>query len=221
VSETLAKGIVELQKRMEGEKAEASLTTVKLDGTNKVSFPGFEYKFEALGEKILVSIDIFKSGYECKTCLGKKVVNESCECEQHDRPGYKYSNDHLDSIFESLGKEVSDVRLETKCPLCNGDYISRRNTKDCPECKGVGALLVLPDTSKQLPTTGVIVSKGKYCTRTDIAIGDRVVFGPYAGSMIPTKAGLMFKILDESQAWCKIEGGEDLAAFDFVLQDEL
>jgi co-chaperonin GroES (HSP10) len=218
---TLAKGIVELQKRVEEEKAAASTTEVKLDGTNKVSFPGFEYKFEALGRKILVSIDIFKSGYECKMCKGAKKLQEKCLCETLDRPGFKYSSSHLEEIENSLGLEVANVRRGTVCPICNGDYLSQRRDLDCPECKGQGALLVLPETSKQLPTTGVVVSKGYKCKRTDFKIGDRIVFGPYAGNMIPTKAGLMFKILDEVQAWCKIEGGDDLAAFDFVVQDDL
>jgi hypothetical protein len=51
-------------------------------------------------------------------------------------------------------------------------------------------------------------------------IGDRILFGPYAGNMIPTKAGTVFKILDWNQAWCRIDGAEDLGAFDFITLDE-
>src|SRR4249920_266752 len=49
---------------------------IVLDGSNTVSFPGFPYKFTALGEKVLISLDQFKSGYECKTCKGVGYIAE-------------------------------------------------------------------------------------------------------------------------------------------------
>jgi co-chaperonin GroES (HSP10) len=111
-----------------------------------------------------------------------------------------------------------------------GDYVSQRVDKVCNACEGRGALLILPETSKNLPTTGVVVSMGEATTPEarrilhkvplNYTIGDRILFGPYAGNMIPTKAGLLFKILDADNAWCKIEGAEDMAQFDFILQDD-
>jgi hypothetical protein len=44
------------------------------DGTNEASIPGFPYVFRAEGDKILVSVDIFKSGYECQVCKGSGKV---------------------------------------------------------------------------------------------------------------------------------------------------
>jgi co-chaperonin GroES (HSP10) len=147
----------------------------KLDNSNKVSFPGFPYTFEALHEKILVSIDIFKTGYECKTCKGKKKV------------------------------EVKRGRESTY--------------ETCVACAGLGATLFLPDGSKNLPTTGVVVSMGKVAKeKADYKIGDRILFGAYAGTMIPTKVGLMFKYMDWNLGVLKIEGAEEMAAFDFILQ---
>lgn len=219
-TKVLAEGIKQLQERIEAEKNSQSTTEIKLDNSNKVNFPGFPYIFEALGEKILVSIDVFKSGYECMTCKGTKTLSSKCYCEAEGHPGLKYSEDDIIEIKETLGEDIGMARAVLVCGECNGDYASLRKESICPECKGLGALLVLPEDSKKLPTTGVVVSRGKYCTRTDFSVGDRIVFGPYAGNMIPTKAGLMFKIMDETQAWCKIEGGEDLGAFDFVIQEK-
>jgi len=164
------KGMME---RIDAENEIKSTVKITLDKSNKVSFPGFKYLFEALGEKVLVSIDVYKSGYECQKCKGKKTV------------------------------------------VVNGLILN------CDACDGKGAILHLPDDSKKLPTTGVVVSMGRDCNQEKLGykVGDRIIFGPYAGSMIPTKAGLMFKIIDASQAWCTIEGGEDLAAFDFILQE--
>jgi len=219
-TEVQAEGVKQLFERIEKENAEKSTTEIVLDDTNEVSFPGFPYKFEALGEKILVSIDVFKSGYECKRCKGQKNVQHLCGCETNGHAGLRYGKEDIDAIKESLGDEVANVRAPMPCPDCEGKPETQRFSETCPDCKGLGALLHLPDSSKNLPTTGVVVSMGSKCEPEKLGFktGDRILFGPYAGSMIPTKAGLMFKILDAVQAWCKIRGGEDLAAFDFIIQ---
>jgi co-chaperonin GroES (HSP10) len=158
------------------ERKGKATTELTLDGTNKVSFPDQPYKLEALGKKIIVAIDIFKSGYECRACAGK-------------------------------GTQTTSAGI----------------VLTCPDCKGRGFWLELPQTSKSLPTTGVVVSIGNRCNLEKLGykIGDRIVFGPYAGSMLPTKLGLMFKILDWNQAWATVEGAEELGAFDFVMQAEV
>jgi len=218
-TEVLATGIKQLNERIEKENERKSTTEIVLDSSNKVQFPGFPYSFEALGEKILVSIDIFKSGYECKECKGKRTIKYLCPCEANDHAGLKYSEEDLKTITATIGEDVALARQNLVCPECNGNYAEKRSEVMCPECKGMGALLVIPDISKNLPTTGIVVSIGKDCKNLDYKIGDRILFGPYAGSMIPTKAGLMFKILDASQAWAKIEGGEELSAFEFILHE--
>ena len=220
----LGNGAAELMIRVEDSNRAKSCQEIVLNDSNEVTFPGYPYGFRALNEKILVSIDIFKSGYECKTCLGKKRVQTHCACEDHDRPGFKYSNDQLGYVSESLGENVAAGRREVVCPECEGAYLSRRADTECPECHGIGALLVLPESSKNLSTTGVIVSMGKKAAKElekeDIHLGDRALFGAYAGTMVPTQAGLMFKYMDWYLAVMKITGAEGLAAFDFILTPE-
>ena len=219
--ENLATGAKEIFERVAKAQDDLAAQELKLDGTNKVSFPGFKYIFEALGEKILVSIDIFKSGYECKVCLGKKRVETKCLCEENEHPGARYSNEEIKAIREALGSNIADERAALHCPECRGDYVSMRKIDTCNACKGRGAVLHLPDSSKNLPTTGIIVSIGNLVdpVKANFKVGDRIVFGPYAGQMLPTKVGLLFKILDWNNAMLKVEGAEDLSAFDFVLQD--
>lgn len=220
----LGNNAAELMKRIEDENRAKSCQEIILDGSNVVTFPGYPYGFEALNEKILVSIDVFKSGYECKTCLGEKRIQTHCICEDHDRPGFKYSNEQLGYVSESLGEKVAAGRRAVLCPECEGMFGERRSDVECPTCHGVGALLVLPDSSKNLPTTGVIVSMGKKAAteldKEGIHLGDRVLFGAYAGTMIPTQAGLMFKYMDWYLAVMKITGADGLAAFDFILTPE-
>ncbi len=187
-------------------------TIVINDGTNRASIPGFPYAFEAKGDKVLVSVDIYKTGYECTECKGTGRIKSSCLCDFGGiaRPGFKYHNP------ESPTQEM------TLCPQCGGDYLSKRIDIECPKCKGKPHLLHIPDTAKSLPTTGVIVSLGNNVTpELGLKIQDRVLFGAYTGVMIPTKApGVVFKVLRDIEILCVIYGGEDMAAFDFVTIDK-
>lgn len=220
--EKLGLGAKEIFERVTQREQELSAQELTLDGSNKVSFPGFPYVFEALGEKILVSIDISKSGYECKVCKGRKKIKIQCHCEEVGRPGLRYAFEEISAIREALGDAIAAERAALHCPECLGDYVSVREVKTCEECHGRGALLHLPDSSKNLPTTGVVVSIGNLVDpdKANYRVGDRILFGPYTGQMFPTKAGLLFKILDWNNAMCRIEGADELAQFDFVLQDK-
>ena len=220
--QSLSQGAKEIFERVAAEEKELSAQELKLDGSNRVSFPGFPYVFEALGEKILVSIDIYKSGYECRTCKGKKRIESLCDCESAGHPGTRYSDEDIETIKKALGAAIATERAVLSCSECSGDYISMRKIETCRACNGKGAILHLPDSSKNLPTTGVIVSIGNLVDplKANFRVGDRIVFGPYAGQLLPTKAGLLFKILDWQNAMLKVEGAEDLSQFDFVLQDK-
>ena len=189
-------------------------TVIINDGSNTCTIPGYPYGFEAKGDRIMVSVDIFKSGYECKSCKGTGKLEVKCECENTDRPGYKY---------DSEGVNIEPLRrVNTKCPSCAGDYLSKRQSLECPDCKGKGATLWIPDQSKILPTTGVIVSMGtKVDKDLDLKLHDRVLFSAYVGQMVPTRApGVAFKIIRDIEVLCKITGGGDLSSFDFVTIDK-
>lgn len=187
------------------------------DGTNSCVIPGFPYRFIAQGDKLLVSVDVFKSGYECKTCKGEGRIKSHCPCEDTGRPGFKYSKAMLEY---APGSEFS-AKIDIKCPECQGDFESKRVDIECPECNGKGALIWIPDQSKLLPTTGVIVSVGSEVQNPELKNHVRVLFGAYSGTMIPTKAaGVVFKVIRDIEVLLIIEGGEDLAAFDFVQLDQ-
>jgi len=221
--EELARGAVSIIERIEEENRAKSLQKVELDGSNKVSFPGFPYTFRALNEKILVSVDVFKSGYECRVCKETGKLKKFCECETSGRPGKKYTTDQIAEIKETLGHDIAAARTHVLCPECQGNYMSKREEVTCSACKGTKVILELPGTSKSQPTTGVIVSMGHkakdHLEAEGIKLGDRILFGAYAGTMIPTKAGAAFKYMDWYLAVVKIEGAENMAAFDFVLNE--
>jgi co-chaperonin GroES (HSP10) len=195
-----------------------SASEIVLDGSNKVTIPGYAYTFEALGERILVSLDIPLSGYECKTCLGRKRIKHQCECVTCGRAGKKYTKDQIEDIRKDLGDSVADARASIVCPECGGNPDSVATDVICPECKGVGGKVWIPRSAKEFPTTGVVVSMGSIAReKAEFRIGDRILFGRQAGTMIPNKAGLPFKYMDYYNGVVKIEGAEAMAAFDFVL----
>ena len=94
---------------------------IVLDESNEVSFPGYPYTFEALNEKVLVALDQYKSGYECKTCKGKGKVFKKCECQSTDRPLFKYSTEQLEDLKSGLGEVLAANRAPIRCSTCEGD----------------------------------------------------------------------------------------------------
>lgn len=213
-----AKELVERQVRV----TQTKNIQVYDDGSNEAAIPGFPYRFKACGDHILVAVDVFKSGYECKECKGKGEMKVKCVCDGSSRPGFKYDQRQVDEYAQTLGPDQADGRALMKCSSCQGDYESQRKVIPCAECGGKGALLHLADQSKALPTTGVIVSLGARVNKGEdvFHVHDRVLFGAFTGVMIPTKApGVVFKVMREHEVLCTIKGGEDMAVFDFVTID--
>lgn len=98
----------------------------------KLSKYGFgSLNFWALGDRVLIEEDAFKSGYECSKCNGKGSI----PC------------DNCGGTQERNGK---------KCSICDGTD----GTLTCPSCGGKGGLIVVPDTSQRRPTSGTVVSVG-------------------------------------------------------------
>jgi len=163
---------------MEKELVTEDAQEIILDGSNTVTFPGYKYAFTAIGEKILISLDQFKSGYECKSCKGTGRIS---------------------SQFTSN---------PVVCPTCEGKSVKEGG-------------IIIPDTAKMLANSGVVVSMGVLARErcSEYKLGDRVLFSTHAGNFIPTRAGVAFKYMDWFQPIAKVDGAEDLAAFDFIIPE--
>jgi co-chaperonin GroES (HSP10) len=215
------KRLVEVaHKQQQGTKMSGA--TIIMDGENAAAIPGYPYIFEAEGDNLLVFVDIFKSGYECKECQGAGRVEKKCECESIDRPGFKYSTNALIEAQKELGDAIASRRASMHCPSCEGRFLEKRQVKECTTCNGKGHTLFLPDQAKILPATGVIVSVGPDLAEDPrFKVGMRKLFGPYSGVMVPTKIpGIVFKVLRKQEILLNIRGGEDLPVFDFVTLGE-
>jgi co-chaperonin GroES (HSP10) len=129
---------------------------------------------QAVEDKILVLLDKFKTGYECVTCDGTGILQKCSTCG---------------------GTGVD--RFEQLCKECNGTL---QYPRDCWKCKGVGASIIVPETTKQIPTSGVIVSCGPKCEKRKL--GERVLFGAHTGYYLPFKGNVRLRLLREHEIMC-------------------
>lgn len=180
--------------KLERQGATAQDDTVVVDEANTAHLIELGIYVEAIEDKILVKMDAYKSGYECKKCGGSGQV----------KGPYK------DSEWES-----------------------------CPECKGKGGIIIIPNSSKVLPTSGVVISLGEntkaaryaraiahpttakaedLLLQPRISLGTRVIFSPGVGTLIPFKGNIILKAMREHEPLA-IMFGSDAAARDFIDYD--
>jgi hypothetical protein len=138
---------------------------------------------EAIEDKILILIDKFKSGYECKDCEETGIF-KFCECERRGTPG-RYISGNIDR----------------ECRICEGKYAEMRG-QSCRPCHGTGSTLIVPDNAKAIPTSGVIVSCGPLCKTRKIS--ERVLFGAHTGYFLPFKGNAKIRCMREDEPLCKI-----------------
>lgn len=134
-------------------------------------------KFWALGDRILIREDEFKTGYECSTCGGSGQVRcDNCHGQGHNN-----------------GK---------KCSWCNGKAEVR-----CPACEGKGGLLVAPDIAQRRPTTGKVVSVGDDVTHVKVGDSVLYSnFAGFVVDLAPAGKKVTLRILHEPEILCGMEG---------------
>lgn len=147
-------------------------------------FKAGEVSFYALGDRVIVREDEFRSGYECGTCGGHgRVACANCG-----------------------GTGKSKVNAHAKCSACHGE-----TNEICPECNGKGGVLVVPEQSQRRPSSGMIVSVGEDCVT--LKEGENVLYSNFAGYAIDLdRAGIktVLRILHEKEVLCRVEGHLEL-----------
>lgn len=135
---------------------------------------------EAIGDKILILIDKFKSGYECKDCneTGKYV---GCECTRRGDYGVNL-NGKVCSFRDACDKQTEGAT--------------------CKTCNGTGSTVIMPENARAIPTSGVIVSIGPACTKRKI--NERVLFGAHTGYYLPFKGAAKIRVMREDEVMCLI-----------------
>lgn len=135
---------------------------------------------EAIEDKILVLIDKFKSGYECKDC-NETGTYAGCECTRRGSFGTK-ENGKICAFRDACARQ----QLGTTCRTC----------------QGTGTTLIMPENARAIPTSGVIVSVGPLCKSRKIT--ERVLFGAHTGYYLPFKGVAKIRVMREDEAMCLI-----------------
>lgn len=165
---------------------------VNVGHENFLELPELNVAFEGVSNKIVVLLDRYTSGYECPKCKGmtKVIRTTRCKC------------DPIDYDPEKHNPQGTRNRHGAACEDCNGDYIAKRIREeiDCPVCKGKGGNIIIPDSAKSLPTTGVVLSCGPDVTR--IKLHRRIIATPYSGTYLPMKGNARIKVYTEMEPLC-------------------
>jgi co-chaperonin GroES (HSP10) len=169
---------------------------------------------KAVGRRIIVKEDKFRTGYECSTCDGEGFINEPCQLCKGETT--------------EKARDQFDNEVVVPCRLCRGN-----GKKICPDCKGKGGLLVAPEVTERRPTSGVVMSVGDdvgvcectlnanwrtmKCSRCGgtgklsdrIKVGDHVLYGNYAGHLITLKNKAAVRIMNEDEVTARIFAVKD------------
>ena len=121
-----------------------------------------------IADRILIAVDKFKTGYECKTCDGVGHTDEVCPlCK-----GTK---------MEKVEKEDADYIGPCRaCTVGTSDGRKSHGYKLCPSCNGRESLLIIPEQNQRRPTTGTVLAIGSDVT--EFTVGTKVLMNNYTGS---------------------------------------
>lgn len=164
----------------EKEQELPSQTLETKESDNVIFIVAGKLGLEAIEDKILVLIDKFKSGYECRDC-DETGIFIACPCTKLGTPGTN-ANGRTCHYTEACAKQ----QVGNRCRTCNG----------------TGSTLVMPENARAIPTSGVIVSKGPNCKVREV--GERVLFGAHTGYYLPFKGAAKIRVMREDEPMCKI-----------------
>lgn len=147
---------------------------------------------EAYGDKILVLMDTYKSGYECGKCGGTGKVHRLVRC----------ICDPIEPDPDNPVVPGTRNRHGAKCLECQGEFMAKRIDAivECPKCGGKGATLFIPEKAKSLATTGIVLSKGPDVTKC--RLNARIIATPHSGIYIPMKGNIPIKAFREHEPLC-------------------
>lgn len=165
---------------------------------------------EAVGDRVIVLEDKFKTGFECKTCGGGGYSNEPCPC------------------CKGTGFE-GEESLVPNCRVCCNPKIEQKQPgkKPCDDCRGKGGILVAPQTAKRRPTTGKIVSTGpgRYDSQGNwlpmiFKVGEHVMYSNYSGHAITYKSqDITIRVMRQDEIMTKMYAVESLTADELGVVD--
>jgi hypothetical protein len=147
----------------------------------------------AIGDRVLILEDDFRSGYECKACKGTGHTDAVC----------KYCNGTTFYKGKEDGGACGD------CQVGTSDGRKSLGFELCGVCNGRGASVIVPDTSKRPSLTGRVVSVGADVTL--FSVNDRVMYTNYTGTDFVV-AGVKLRVMRQHDVLCqhkKLDKGKE------------
>lgn len=137
----------------------------------------------SFGNRIKIMRDTMESAYSCRWCKGTGHSEDICPTCKGDKVGIDGAAGCR--TCKVLGYERTVWRSVGKV--------------QCEYCRGVGhpAGIVIPDTAKSAPISGIVVSTGPDCKL--LRLGDRVMFSRYSGHELVTPDGEVFHTMHEHE----------------------
>lgn len=150
--------------------------------------PGSVSHIWALGDRVVIREDEFKSGYGCPRCNPSGAD-----------PGGRTTV----TCPECAGTGKSTLNPAVRCKECRGD-----GHIPCPDCGGKGGSIIIAQESGRRPSSGTVVSAGTECKY--LRPGDAVLFSNFAGYVVDLESASL-RILHEVEILAGIEGHLTLA----------
>jgi len=139
----------------------------------------------AIGHRILVLEDEFKSGYECTECGGTGHSDVKC-------PHCKGS---------TFWKGDPDRGPCPDCEVGTSDGRKSLGYVICAKCQGKSGVIIIPDDAKRRPCTGKILSKGSLVT--EFEVGTRVMYTNYTGTDFEVLGGIKLRVMLDHDVMCE------------------
>ena len=134
-------------------------------------------------DRIMIQRDTMESAYSCRSCKGKGHTEVVCPTCKGNRVGIDGSEGCRSCKVLGYDREVWHSSGFVQCEFCRG--------------VGSPAGIVIPESAKSSPISGIVVSTGPRCL--NLQLGDRVLFSRYAGHEMVTPDGESFFTMHEHE----------------------
>lgn len=146
-----------------------------------------------------MSDNVFKVGEMEFEALSDRIII----LEDQFRSGYECATCQGDGKVKCDNCGGTGHALHKKCSWCEAGTIT------CPDCKGKGGVLVVPEVSERRPTTGRVVSIGPKVTT--LKVGESVLYSNFAGFLVELNratngSSTALRILHEGEVMTKLKG---------------
>lgn len=151
---------------------------VKEDKLNVLEISDLGISLEAVADKIIILVDGYKSGYECKTCSGTGRVESPI---------------------------VSGAK--TDCSDCKGKGKLLEIPDTAKSMPSTGVVVSMGPDTKFMRYKKANATEEEL-NNIGIQIGTRVVYGIHVGTPIPIKGNIKLRIMRENEPLCRIFGSD-------------